>query len=102
MQLRTLGFNLLFFTVFIASFHNSNLLPCFIFALFVSSFHGGSVDVLLFQFIVNQEFLSQKNVFYCYCGPVQPNCIVTVSRAAVCKFARNVKLHLCPFYVRPK
>ena len=58
MQLRTLGFNLLFFTVFIASFHNSNLLPCFIFALFVSSFHGGSVDVLLFQFMVSEEFLS--------------------------------------------
>jgi len=33
MQLRTLGFNLLFFTVFIASFHNSNLLPFFYFCL---------------------------------------------------------------------
>lgn len=53
MQLRTLGFNLLFFRVFIASFHNSNLLPCVILALFVPSIHGGSVDLLLFQFIVN-------------------------------------------------
>ena len=50
-QLRTLGFNLLFFAVFLASYHNSNLLPCFIFALFVRSFHGGSVDTF-FYFIL--------------------------------------------------
>jgi len=71
MQLRTLGFNLLFFTVFIASFHNSNLLPCFIFALFVPSFHGRSVDVLLFQFIVSQEFFGLKKlniVLLCFCS----------------------------------